>query len=466
MKKGKYVKQTEKKQERKIDEFIYYIIIGLLIGLPLMQLVRMGIAGRGNYILYYSFHCGYLLWIANIALVFCYLVLIFKYKEKIDIIDIIVYILLLLGFVSSLNAIDVETAFLGTMDRYEGFLTNISYYLIILCLRKSINRHNSLILINVFLGLGIFQSLYAIGQVFIRSKLFLSFAFPYMANALCGNPNYLGSYLLLTSLIGIYFGIYSNKHNVFYIVSGMISTVGLVLAQSTIPFLCFVIGLFIIFFYTLIKKRNLLKKCSWITASALVLGLFVTYISVPIVEDVFKDHPIPNYTIRDDLNQITYFFFPREEYSYFTDGENIYQASIEPEITFYQGRLYIWKNTLSIAKDNILFGVGYDNLSKVFAEKYEVTVDKAHNHYLNILVTNGIFSLIAYLTLFTIILIRGFKTKKIFTLLLSLITIPFFIHYFFSTSVIEVTPYFFMLIGVILASAEDNSDGELIYIKE
>ena len=78
MKKGKYVKQTIKKEERKIDEFIYYAIMGLMIGLPIMQVARMIIVSNGNYELYYTFHCGYLLWIALPILAICYFLLIFK----------------------------------------------------------------------------------------------------------------------------------------------------------------------------------------------------------------------------------------------------------------------------------------------------------------------------------------------------------------------------------------------------
>ena len=77
MKKNKYTKQTTIKVERKVDNVIYYTILGLLIGLPLMQLIRMTIAGSGNLGLYYSFHCGYLLWFCIPVLLVCYLMIIF-----------------------------------------------------------------------------------------------------------------------------------------------------------------------------------------------------------------------------------------------------------------------------------------------------------------------------------------------------------------------------------------------------
>ncbi len=462
MKKSKYKKQTTIKVERKVDTVIYYTILGLLIGLPLMQLIRMSIAGSGNLGLYYTFHCGYLLWLTIPVLLVCYLMIIFKYKEKIGIIDIVCYLLVLLGLLSSVTALDVKMAFIGSFDRYEGFLTNLSYVLIFLCLIRLNSKRKCLVLLNLFLCLGIFQSLYAFGQVFLRGGLFLSFVFPYMANALCGNPNFLGSYLLLTSLLSIYMGIYSNQYKKFYITSGIINSIGLVLAQSTIPFLSYVIGLGLIFIYTIIKHKTLLKRCIWILVANLLASFIMVYVSVPIVVDVHKDMIIPNYTIKDDLSQIYYFFFNDGE----KPSDNPFEPPVQTETTFYAGRVYIWENTLKIVKKNIFLGIGYDNLGELFYQENNLYIDKAHNHYLNILVSNGIFSLITYLVLFTLIIIKGIRSKQLLPNLISFSIIAFMIHYFFSTSVLEVTPYFLMVCSIIFVFDKSQDDMDLVIVKE
>ena len=461
MKKSKYTKQTIKKEERKVDSVIFYTILGLLIGLPIMQLIRMDIAGRGNLGLYYSFHCGYLLWLIIPVLLVCYLLIIFKYKEKIGIFDILCYLLIIFGLISSLLAVDVKLAFIGSFDRYEGFLTNLSYILIFLCLIRLNSRRMILILLNVFICLGVFQSLYAFGQVFIRSNLFLSFIFPYMANALCGNPNFLGSYLLLTSLLSIFLGIYSNKYKKLYITSGIINSIGLVLAQSTVPFLSYLIGLGFIFIYTIIKHKPLLKRCIWILVASLLTSLVMVYVSVAIVEDVHKDVVLPNYTIKDDIHQIQNFFFDTNDDIYSPEVNNT-----EGESTFYAGRVFIWRATLNIIKVNMLFGIGYDNLGDYIHNLLGVYIDKAHNHYLNIFVSNGIFSFVTYLFLLTGIIVKGIKSKHILSNMIAYTSIAFMIHYFFSTSVIEVTPYFIMICSALLVIDKQNDNFDLIYVKE
>ncbi len=79
---------------------------------------------------------------------------------------------------------------------------------------------------------------------------------------------------------------------------------------------------------------------------------------------------------------------------------------------FYAGRIFIWKNTLKISKNYLLLGVGYDNMGELFFNETGIYIDKAHNHYLNVLVSNGIIYLFIYLALFIIVIIRGLRSKQ------------------------------------------------------
>lgn len=71
-------------------------------------------------------------------------------------------------------------------------------------------------------------------------------------------------------------------------------------------------------------------------------------------------------------------------------------------------RIYIWKKTLEIVPKYIIHGVGIDCFHKAFDGKaltvvdgkYSALYDKAHNEYLQILVTQGIFALVSYLFIF------------------------------------------------------------------
>ena len=73
----------------------------------------------------------------------------------------------------------------------------------------------------------------------------------------------------------------------------------------------------------------------------------------------------------------------------------------------------LWKETIKIVPKYLIHGVGIDNFGNVLYGKpirsTKFIFDKAHNEYLQILVTMGIFSLISYLCLHFLILKEGIK---------------------------------------------------------
>ena len=111
-------------------------------------------------------------------------------------------------------------------------------------------------------------------------------------------------------------------------------------------------------------------------------------------------------------------------------------------------RMHIWKETIKIVPKNIYFGVGIDNFLNAFGDEPLRSergrkIDKAHNEYLQTLVTEGIFALIAYLIFVIAVCLKGLKTK-------SLYLIPVFgylVQAFFNISVIEVAPLLYILMG-------------------
>ncbi|MCX6121382.1 MAG: O-antigen ligase family protein [Ignavibacteriales bacterium] len=81
-----------------------------------------------------------------------------------------------------------------------------------------------------------------------------------------------------------------------------------------------------------------------------------------------------------------------------------------------QTRLNLWKTSINISKDFPLTGIGEDNFDYYFdrykvAGYYDVT-GHPHNDYLTILVSSGIPGLIAFLSLWFVLIQTGFKTQK------------------------------------------------------
>lgn len=146
--------------------------------------------------------------------------------------------------------------------------------------------------------------------------------------------------------------------------------------------------------------------------------------------------------------------------------EEIERTQMEVEGKLNNGigsdRLKIWKYGLKSVPHHWITGIGLDNFRQVFIEdpnyvEGDYLIDKAHNEYLHILVTQGVFAFLTYMVL----LIRTvlINVKKIFTggdetsQALTWIFLGMFVTYacqaFFNTSVINVAMYFWLVIGLL-----------------
>jgi O-antigen ligase len=79
-------------------------------------------------------------------------------------------------------------------------------------------------------------------------------------------------------------------------------------------------------------------------------------------------------------------------------------------------RLNLWQTSINMSKDSPVTGIGEDNFDYYFDRYkvegyYDVTVHP-HNDYLTILVSSGIPGLIAFLSIWFVIIRAGFKTQK------------------------------------------------------
>jgi len=81
-----------------------------------------------------------------------------------------------------------------------------------------------------------------------------------------------------------------------------------------------------------------------------------------------------------------------------------------------QTRLNLWETSINISKDFPLTGIGEDNFDYYFdrykVEGYYDVTGHPHNDYLTILVSSGIPGLIAFLSMWFVLLQTGFKTQK------------------------------------------------------
>lgn len=115
-------------------------------------------------------------------------------------------------------------------------------------------------------------------------------------------------------------------------------------------------------------------------------------------------------------------------------------------------RMYIWKQVFKLIPQYWLFGIGPDNLIYKGINLGGVLVDKAHNIYLEMLVTMGIFTLTSYL-LFISTFFKKWKNELGFMYFLMIIT--YLVQGFFNIDVIMVMPIFWIILG--LSAANEKS---------
>lgn len=413
----------------KLEKIIYKFIMLLMILIPSFKLI--------SYILYlsgiiensYDFNHVYVLWLSLPILMILYLVnLIYK---KINYVDIIIYFLIILAIISTIFAQDVKISIFGELNRNEGLLTLLNYYFLFLNVKNINEKKYKEKIINLFIILGVIQVIYSILQVYTDFNFIKHFSKSHMAMGLCGNPNFFGSYMVMLVLITSTLYLLKNKN--IYLILSCLFALGLYLANSTCPFIGFVLSLIflIIFNFKKIKLINLFKL--------IILFILIFFINDYLVNKKYTEVSTDyrSYNIKYDIVDTT---------------TNIKENN--KEYNYGSSRFKLWKDLIPIAKEYYLFGAGLDNLRVVYPKDKVLVYDKAHNVYYQILITNGIFALSLYCMLCLIIFIKGFKLKDTFYIALCISFIGYCIQAFGNISVIDVAPYFFVILGLLYS--KDN----------
>ena len=399
-----------------------YIIINLLY-------ILVGSILNTKYLLRYdTFSYGYIgLFAINILII---LILFIKKKYNKNKIDIFLILIIIFAGISTIFAYKPEKALFGEFYRYEGLFT-ILYYISIFFLTSFIKKGDRKKIIYFILILGLIHAVYAILQKF--NILYTDeYKGELWARGLTINPNFFGTVMTLciSYSIGLFFDSNDKLKEVFYLFLTYIYYIGMLLSNS----LCNVVGLFavliILFIYSL--KKGYIKKYIILCLALLFTLIFIHLLGMThIVSDIIKTKNETTNIVKGDFNN---------EYG--------------------TGRVELWKKTIPIIPKYLLHGVGIDNFKyvlngkpiwRVKSDGYRGSYDKAHNEYLQILVTMGIFSLISYLCMHFIIVKNGivntFKNREIYYILP---VIGYLVQAQFNISVIEVAPIFYIALGLLI----------------
>lgn len=377
-------------------------------------------------------YVNYSIGLKNLLIVNCIILLaiIIKKKYKKNIAHIGIILAIIFGCISMWFAVDRNMALEGYKGRYEG-LYSILYYLTLMLLTTFVKGKYKKVLVNTILFCGAVQAIYAACQSFnlFDVKQFWHYNKYLWVTGLVGHPNFLGTYMLLclSYSLGLVIDSKKTKSIVSYSILSVLYMFALLLTNtaSSVVGLAFV-GLFILI-YTL--KNKLYKKLILVIAIIISITCLAVILSkTRLVEDIIK--------VGNEATEI---------------------AKGNSSDDFGTNRMFIWKKTMEVVPKYLLHGVGIDNFTKAFngdallLRKPDKTIlyDKAHNEYLQTLVTQGVFALASYLFIYGYAVFKGtkdsFKNKDIY---LVLPVIGYLVQAFFNISVIEVAPIFYIALGL------------------
>lgn len=348
-------------------------------------------------------------------------------KYKFNILDILILLILFFGLISVIFAIDSRYALEGFLGRYEGFYATL-YYFTLLYISSFIKKKNKKYIVYLILFTGVIQAFFGYLQKTdsgIVDKIDNDGIL--WAIGLTNNPNFFGSYMLLSLSFAL--GLFiEEKERIIQIVLGaviLILSIGLLISDTLSCLIGLIIVLILLFIYCIKNKK--IKK--------LIIPIVIIVSSFIILN-------------RFNLTALASDFLK-------TKNETVEIAKGNVNDNFGTKRMAIWKETLKIVPDNLVHGVGIDNMGVAFDGGPLIIgrkiIDKAHNEFLQILVTEGIFCLICYLVFYGIIIYKGsirtFKKKEIYLLLP---VVGYLVQAMFNISVIEVAPIFYISLGLLI----------------
>ena len=438
------------------DKRILYIFtLVILVFLPILKqssfyLVKFDVIRQ-----YDSINPAYVLYFCIPFLIYVYIKNIIKSDRDFDIYDYIFFALILAGFIASLFAINSDISWFGKEYRHEGFFSVLCYYLLFITWKVEGNKEDIKKIINVLIIMAIFNSIYAIFQLYTPFRFVLRYSIDTnMVTGISGNPNFFGSLIVTVLSIVTTKFLIDKKISIWNILLIILFLISLINSQSTGPFITYLIVIIFFIIYLLIRKKTLIKNIIY-----LLLIFIITLVSVIFInKEIFN---INKCEICDLVGAVS------------NDKENEEEA-LDYSNTDYRvsnGRIELWKESLKIVKENPINGVGFDNFhlayykdvnlsavtfitvngKPVAVPKYAEIFDNAHNVYLQTLISTGILGLIPYLLLCLLTFIKGLRSKCDLVIILLGGFVAYSIQAFGNINVLQVAPIYYVIIGLILS---------------
>ena len=352
---------------------------------------------------------------------------------KLDLKDFLILGFFIIALISFFNSSNKNTSLFGEKNRYEGILMLGTYVCIYMCSKKFFKYKKINTFLNIIFYVSLTIGILGILQNYIRYKKYIPI-FGRGVTGTFGNTNFFGSYISLILPLAINIFVLKNKKRYFILSDilfyDMIST-------GTRSAWIAILYIIIFDFVCLIMQKN--KKP--------LKNLIILLISFAILFIVLFSS-FEGMHARAQLDKMKDDFITFSE-----EGIKNKLGSNRIEIWKIVIKLISKHPWIGVGPDNLKYGLMYDSPDDYYnyAENHGVVIDKAHNEYLQIAVTEGIPALLIYLSFVGVIILSNLKkinNDRVFFIILSCM-FSYLIQAFFNISTIGVAPLFWILLGLI-----------------
>jgi O-antigen ligase len=372
-------------------------------------------------------------------IVIAYLFWIFKNRNRLENVISTDWInrLLILYFAwlvfSTFFSIDISQSILGNPYRSEGLSTLLVYFVIFLIARQqgTMSKTNikwMLITGCIVVIYGILQSygLEFFPRDYIRQNWVTAFS-------TIGNPNFLGTYIVLLLPFAVHLYIIEKKK--IGLIVYIILFFGLLSTMTRGTWIGAFVSVLIYFGIIFIKKDQFEIR---------IKDVFMFIVSTVLCLIVFDVSNSGSLFLR--ILSITIDFG-----KFISGGDDLFRAG--------SYRMFIWLKVLEMIKLRPLFGFGLENLHMVFDQYFmndmikvigsPLIIDRAHNEYLHIAVSSGIPALLFYLSFIYIVIRKGMSKllELPYTIPLLVSVLGYLVQAFFNISVVAVAYVFWIFLG-------------------
>lgn len=407
--------------------------------------------------------------------------IIFGKNIRLRAVDCLLIILMILGIISTIFSKNVFNSFFGREYREEGLIILISYFAMFWAATLIENQVYKRNIILMFFVRGTVEAIIAILQVFnvIPARAMGMFVtYQGISPGFAPHPNYYGTIACMLCALATGFFLFSKtkKQNTVFIILSSLFFAAVICSYARNAFLGVICGIVFCIVMELIRcgKKNL--KNELIEFFKRLCVLFVCFATVFTVfyntTDLIKNRIEMT---KNDLSAVLTVPGGNWGIMRLRAEEAVNKEDTDKGISddAGSGRIYIWKRGLKALKYYWLTGVGIDNyqiathhpaLGEFENRKYDLP--KAHNEYLHVAVTEGVFAALvnlAFLFAVFIILIKKWisadRSNSLFYLNFgfSIAFISYLAQAFFNSSIIDVAPFFWIICGLICTRSYETT---------